>query len=162
MKPAWDTLMKEYEGNQKVLVAEVDCTAAGKPLCDANGVKGFPTIKHGDANALEDYSGGRDYEAFSSFASALKPPCGPASLENCDEEGKAEIEKYSLMSADELAGLIEEAEQKMNQAEENFKAEVEKLQKTYQDLMNDKDQTIKSIKDSGLGAMKAVKASKTQ
>lgn len=27
------------------IIGDVDCTAAGKPLCDANGVRGFPTIK---------------------------------------------------------------------------------------------------------------------
>jgi len=37
---------------------------------------------------------------------------------------------------------------------------VEKLQTSYQQLMEDKDATIKDVKDSGLGTMKAVKASK--
>ena len=32
-------------GDSGKLVAHVDCTAEGKPLCDANGVKGFPTLK---------------------------------------------------------------------------------------------------------------------
>jgi len=32
MKPAWDKLMKEYKGHASALVADVDCTAAGKPL----------------------------------------------------------------------------------------------------------------------------------
>mmetsp|Transcript_15084 Transcript_15084/g.17074 ORF Transcript_15084/g.17074 Transcript_15084/m.17074 type:complete len:162 (-) Transcript_15084:264-749(-) len=160
MKPAWDKLMKEYEGNDKILVADVDCTAAGKPLCDSNGVKGFPTIKYGDANALEDYSGGRDFNSLSSFAGELKPVCSPANLENCDEEGKAQIEKYSALSEDELKSAIEEAEKKIQDAESNFKAEVEKLQATYQQLMTDKDATIKAVKDSGLGTMKTVLATK--
>lgn len=34
MKPDWDKLMNEYENHESVLVGEVDCTAAGKSLCD--------------------------------------------------------------------------------------------------------------------------------
>ena len=39
------------------LVADVDCTTEGKPLCEENGVQGFPTIKWGSPDALEDYEG---------------------------------------------------------------------------------------------------------
>lgn len=39
-------------------VFDVDCTAAGQPLCEANGVKGYPTIKYGDPEDLQDYEGG--------------------------------------------------------------------------------------------------------
>eukprot|EP00493_Phyllostaurus_siculus_P014484 UN14708 len=55
MKPAWDKLIKEYKDSTTALIADVDCTAAGKPLCDANGVQGFPTIKYGNPSALEKY-----------------------------------------------------------------------------------------------------------
>ena len=41
MKPDWDALAKEYEGSDKVLIADADCTAAGKPLCDKMGVRGL-------------------------------------------------------------------------------------------------------------------------
>jgi len=44
LKPAWDTLMADYKDHPTKLVADVDCTGPGKPLCDANGVKGFPTL----------------------------------------------------------------------------------------------------------------------
>ena len=36
------------------------------------GVRGYPTIKHGDPNNLEDYKGGRDYSALEKFAKGLK------------------------------------------------------------------------------------------
>ena len=45
MKPDWDSLASEYEGSDKVVIADVDCTAGGKPLCEKFGVKGYPTIK---------------------------------------------------------------------------------------------------------------------
>ena len=47
-QPDWDKLMEQYEDHDSILIAEVDCTAEGKKICDDNGVKGFPTLKHGD------------------------------------------------------------------------------------------------------------------
>ena len=50
----------------------------GKPLCDSNGVRGFPTIKYGSPSALEDYEGGRDFDSLKKFADEnLGPSCGP-------------------------------------------------------------------------------------
>jgi len=45
MKPDWDALGAEFKDHPKVVIADVDCTAAGKPLCDKFGVRGYPTIK---------------------------------------------------------------------------------------------------------------------
>ena len=41
MKPTWDKLADEFNSGSKVLVADVDCTAGGKPLCDKVGVRGY-------------------------------------------------------------------------------------------------------------------------
>jgi len=160
MKPAWDKLMAEFDGSADRLVGDVDCTAAGKPLCDSNGVQGFPTIKFGDPNNLEDYQGGRDFDALKKFADeSLGPSCGPSNLDLCDDDQKKEIEKYTSMSADELDAAIKAAEAGLTEAEETFKTEVEQLQKTYEGLMKAKDDAIAAIKASGLGMMKSVKAS---
>ena len=161
MKPDWDKLMKEYDGHDTVVVAEVDCTSSGKSLCDQNGVRGFPTIKHGDPTALDDYNGGRDYGEFAEFARNLKPVCSPANKDNCDEEGLAMIAKYEAMSEDELKAGIKEGEKKLEDAEENFKNEVGKLQTKYESLVEDKEAAIQAVKDSGLGMMKAVLATKS-
>merc|ERR1719464_861781 len=109
MKPAWDKLMAEFAGSQSALIADVDCTTAGKPLCDSNGVKGFPTIKYGDPSALEDYKGGRDYASLKKFADEnLKPMCSPSNLDLCDDEKKAEIEGLMEMSEEDLMASIKE------------------------------------------------------
>ena len=68
MKPDWDKLTVKFEDNPTVLIADVDCTAEGKPLCDANGVEGFPTLKHGSPDNLQEYEGGRDYDELLTFA----------------------------------------------------------------------------------------------
>lgn len=163
MAPDWEKLATEWEGNDAGLVAEVDCTADGKPLCDENGVRGFPTLKYGDPTALDDYQGGRDFTSLQTFAKDnLKPMCSPSNLDICDDDKKKQIEELMAKSAEELAASIAEEEKKLEAAEETFKAEVEKLQQTYQNLMEAKDATVASVKASGLGLMKSVAAAKAK
>lgn len=161
MKPAWDKLIKEYDGHASALVADVDCTEAGKDLCETHGVEGFPTIKWGDPSSLEDYEGGRDYEALADFAKEnLKPICSPANIDICSEEKKAEIEKLMKMPKDDLDKEIEEKEKELKAAGEHFEAEVEKLQARYEELEKEKTATIAKVKESGLSLLKAVAAHK--
>lgn len=159
MKPDWDALMEEYAGSATQLVADVDCTAEGKDLCQEQGVRGYPTIKYGDPSALEDYQGGRDLASLKKFAEEnLKPMCSPTNIDLCDADKKAEIEKFMAMSADDLDASIKEKEALQLKAEADFKILVEGLQKQYQEAIADKDKTVEEIKSSGLGLMKAVKA----
>jgi len=161
MKPAWDKLMKKYDGHASALVGDVDCTAEGKPLCEEHGVQGFPTIKWGDPSALEDYEGGRDLSDLETFASEnLKPMCSPKNLDLCDAAKKSQIEGYMKMSAADLEAEIEKKEAEAKEAEETFDAEVQKLQEKYEALEKEKTEKQAEIKNSGLGLMKAVKASK--
>jgi len=161
MKPAWDKLMKNWNKGERVktsLVADVDCTSSdGKPLCEEIGVQGFPTIKWGDPSALEDYKGGRDYDAIKKFAKEnLKPLCSPANLDFCDEEKKKLISELQAMPAEELSAKIDAIKQEMKDTEETFESEVKKLQKDYEELQKTKDDNIKEVKASGLGLMQAV------
>ena len=163
MKPDWDKLMSEINGRGgTTLVGDVDCTAAGKPLCDSNGVQGFPTIKFGDPSALEDYQGGRSYADILKHAETLKPSCSPSNLDLCDDDAKAEINKFMDMDDAKLDGLIEEKNDEIAAAEKHFETELEKLQNTYKKLSEEKDSSIAAVKDSGLGMMKAVKAAKAK
>jgi len=161
MKPDWDKLMTEFKDSKTALVADVDCTAGGKSLCDQVGVRGYPTIKYGDPNNLEDYKGGRTFDALKKFAEEnLGPTCGPNNLDLCDDEKKATIAKYSAMSAAELDEIIKEADDKAAKAESDFKTFVEGLQKQYETESKKKDDLVAAIKSSGLGFAKAVKAAK--
>ena len=40
MKPDWDKLMDAFKDNPTQLVADVDCTAEGEPLCETHGIQG--------------------------------------------------------------------------------------------------------------------------
>jgi hypothetical protein len=161
MKPDWDKLIGDFAGSSTQLVADVDCTADGKPLCDQAGVRGYPTIKWGDPADLQDYQGGRSYDELKKFADEnLKPMCSPKNLDLCDDEKKAEIKKFQDMSDADIDAAIAAEEKKLEDAEAEFKAEVQKLQDRYSQLSTEKDEKIAAVKNSGLGLMKAVKNSK--
>merc|ERR1711920_1017573 len=154
--------MKNFNKSKRgktALIADVDCTADGKPLCEKVGVQGYPTIKWGDPNALEDYKGERTYDDLKKFAMEnLKPLCGPANLDLCSDEKKEEIKALQALPAAELSAKIEEKEKAIKAAEEEFEAEVKKLQDTYQHLQKTKEDAVAAVKNSGLGLMKSVQA----
>jgi len=162
MKPAWDKLMKNWNKGDRAktsLIADVDCTGVGKPLCEQVGVEGFPTIKWGDVNNLEKYEGGREYNDLKKFAKDnLKPVCSPSNIDLCDDEKKAEIAKLQAIPVEELGAAIESKKAELAAAEEFFAAEMKKLQDTYQQLETDKKEKIAAVKESGLGLMQAVQA----
>lgn len=160
MKPAWDSLMTEFADSKSVVVGDVDCTAAGKSLCEANGVQGYPTIKHGDPSALEDYDGGRDADALTAFAKGLKATCSPANMDLCDEAGKKAIEDVMGLSDDEIAKQIADGDKQIADADTTFNTELEALQANYQALVKTKEDAIAAVKKSGLGMLKAVQAHK--
>jgi len=160
MKPDWDKLMKNWNKGERAkttLIADVDCTADGKDLCETHGVQGFPTIKWGDPGGLEDYEGGRDYEALKKFAKEnLKPLCSPANLDLCEDDKKAEIATLQALPVADLEAKIAEQKKLLKDAEDHFEAEVKTLQETYEKLQKTKDDTTKEIKESGLGLMNSV------
>merc|ERR1711881_617269 len=112
----------------------------------------------GDPNNLEDYKGGRDFSALEKFAKGLKPVCSPAKMDLCEPEMKEKILELQKLSADDLDKQIKEKEAVIEKAEKFFTDEVDKLQKAYQKLQEDKEATVTTVKDSGLGLMKSVKA----
>merc|ERR1711918_150565 len=122
------------------------------------GVRGYPTIKYGDPNDLQDYKGGRSFADLQKFAEGLGPQCGPANLDLCDATKKEAIEKFSKMSASDLEAAIKENNDGIEKAEADFKKFVDGLQKQYQEGSDKKDKDVEAIKSSGLGLMKAVKA----
>jgi hypothetical protein len=114
--------MEEFKDSPTQLIADVDCTADGKALCDENGVRGYPTLKYGDPSDLQDYQGGRSLDDLKKFAAEnLKPLCSVKNIDLCDATKKAQIEKYLAMPEAELKATVEAEEKKIEDAEENFK-----------------------------------------
>jgi len=158
MKPDWDKLMAEFKGSADRLIADVDCTAGGKSLCDSVGVRGYPTIKYGDPNDLQDYKGGRSFADLKKFADELGPQCGPANLDLCDDAKKKQIAEFQAMSASEREKSIKDKEAAVEKLESDFKTFVEGLQKSYTEANEKKDKDVEALKNSGLGLLKAVHA----
>ncbi|CAK9072255.1 unnamed protein product [Durusdinium trenchii] len=156
MKPDWDKLMKEYEGSSNILIADVDCTAGGKSKCEEVGVRGYPTIKYGDPDDLQDYKGGRSFSDLSSFAKGLGPACGPANPELCDAAKKKMLDEFMALDGTKRDAMIKEKEDEIEKLESGFKTFVEGLQKQYQEGSDKKDADVEAIKTSGLGLLKAV------
>jgi hypothetical protein len=158
MKPDWDKLMAEYKDSTSVLIADVDCTAKGKSKCEEVGVKGYPTIKYGNPDDLQDYKGGRSLTDLKKHAETMGPTCGPANLELCDEEKKKKIEEFTALGAEKRAEMIKEQEAKMEKLEADFKEFVEGLNKQYKEESAKKDEGVEAIKAGGLGLLKSVQA----
>merc|ERR1711924_214646 len=115
--------------------------------------------KWGDPSALEDYEGGRSFDDLNKFAEEnLKPMCSPSNIDLCDDEKKKKIQELRAMDSAELEKQIKEKTEAMSKAESDFEAEVEKLQKKYEELETAKTEKVKEIKASGLSLMKAVQA----
>merc|ERR1719343_1617231 len=112
MKPAWDKLMKEFKDSKTALVADVDCTEAGKDLCETHSVEGFPTIKWGDPmSGLEAYEGGRDFKELKKFADEnLKPLCSPVNIDLCDDAKKKQIAELQALPTTDLFAKIDKIE----------------------------------------------------
>merc|ERR1712062_736710 len=128
-------------------------------LCETHGVKGFPTIKYGDPDDLQDYKGGRDFASLQKFAKEnLGPSCGPARIELCSDEKKGQIGKFMDMPMDDLASAIQEKEDELKQIDADVQEMLKRLQQQYSDGQKESEQKKQEIKDAGFGAMKSVLA----
>jgi protein disulfide-isomerase-like protein len=72
LAPTWAELAAGFAGSDSIGIASVDCTQH-KTVCDAAGVKGYPTLKvfHG-GEAKEEYHGGRTLEALQEYVVGQK------------------------------------------------------------------------------------------
>lgn len=161
MKPAWDSLMSEYDGSDTVLVADVDCIGDGKKLCEKVGVKGFPTIKYGDPSALEDYKGARDENGLKAFAVDLKPLCNVATHSNCDDEQVKAVTELKDLNLDDLETKVKNHDSEVEAIETTFASSVQELQSKYEQIAKDKEISMGVLKkSSNIGLVKGVIAHK--
>jgi len=156
MKPDWDSLASSFADSKKVVIADVDCTAGGKPLCDKYGVRGYPTIKYFNPpdEEGEDYKGGRDLAALKKFAETeLGPGCSVDAKENCSEEQLKELQQYIEMDAAEreakmtkMKDELKAAEDAHNELLKNLQAQFKESQDALEKLKEDSAPVIKLLK----------------
>uniref|UniRef100_A0A7S1F3G4 Peptidylprolyl isomerase n=1 Tax=Noctiluca scintillans TaxID=2966 RepID=A0A7S1F3G4_NOCSC len=121
MKPDWDRLAADYEGTNTALVAEVDCTAAGEPLCTKHDVTGYPRLMWGQAGDLVLYTGARRYDDLLSFAEDhLGESCGPNTLSLCEDTHREAMERFAGMSLEKREAKSKGAKKAIEKAENAF------------------------------------------
>jgi len=111
MKPDWDRLGDSYEGSSSVIIGDVDCTTdEGKEVCNAAGVRGYPTIKYFTAETGPDgeaYQGPRSFDALDQFVKdKLEARCDIEDPASCDDKEQGYITKMKAKTADEIAAQI--------------------------------------------------------
>jgi hypothetical protein len=134
MKPDWDTLANEYKESKTVLIADVDCTASGKPLCDKYGVKGYPTIKTfraGDEDG-EAYEGGRALGDLRKHAESLGPACSIDNKDLCSPADLATLEKFAAMSPERRNAKLNKLKNAIAKEEARHEAVQKELQEKYE------------------------------
>jgi len=140
MKPDFDKLGNDYKSSRTVLIADVDCTAAGESLCQKKGVRGYPTIKvykkDGSPDG-EDYNGARDYAGMKRYVEGnlAGPECSLEDKEGCSKDELQILEESEKMSAadrrSKIQGMEAEVKSKKKQAKE-LESEVKGLIKSLE------------------------------
>jgi len=159
----WETLASDFESAADTLIAEVDCdNEINQPICSDNGIQGFPTLKHGNPSALEDYDGGRDYDSLKAFATDnLKPSCSAFNLDLCEGDDKARIEALMNAPEEELQAKTDAVDELVGKADEDFEEAIEKLQEQYMKMMEEHEAGKEAAKkESNYKEIKAVLAFK--
>lgn len=136
LAPKWDQMAKEWESNEDVVVASVDCTAGThEAWCLSLGIQAFPTIQYGTppAACFETYHGDKTYEALSEFANETlnKPVCSPCYPDLCDEPAKRKINEIWRLSKEGLEASILDNEKLIEKEENNFKQKFQEMQAAY-------------------------------
>jgi len=161
MKPDWDDLGEKHENSKKVLIGDVDCTAAGKPLCERFGVEGYPTLKYfvpPDTDG-EVYEGGRDAKSLKKFIkTGLKPGCSISSWKTCSEKQKAELQPYIDMPAESLAAEMASIKADIDEMQTSHDA----LMKGLQEKFEESDKKLKALKETSQPKLKLMKAATKQ
>jgi hypothetical protein len=157
MKPDWDSLAQSFADSTKVIIADVDCTTGGKPLCDKFGVRGYPTIKYFNPpdEEGEDYKGGRDLASLKKFVETdLGPGCSVDAKENCSPEQLTDLQTYMDMPADERAAKLAEMAKTMKDAETAH----DELLKSLQAQFKESQDGLEKIKSDSAPVIKLLKA----
>jgi len=165
MKPAWEKLEKEFASSTTLVIGDVDCTAEdAKDVCQEYGVQGYPTVRYfnGESDAQgTNYEGSREFDGLLAFAKGetFGPKCSTTNMDLCSDSQKAFLETAKAMTPAERTAEVDAKNNEFKGIDENFKAEVEKLQSKYTELSSEKEQKEKDFKEANpnLGLLAALK-----
>jgi len=121
-----------------VEVVDVDCTAAGQPLCQKYGIQGYPTLKYTTGGkSLRDYQGGRSYGDLKSFVDrTFKASCDVKTRKGCNPQEVRYLDKVGDKTLEELAeekgiktAALKELQAEKKAAEKAHKEAMKKVKK---------------------------------
>ena len=150
LAPEWAKLE-----HSEVVIAEVDCTE-NKKLCADVGVRGYPTLKHGDPSDLQDYQGGRTYDALDEFLQTLGPPCDIDTRKHCLVGQLERLDEYKQLSVGELNQLLEEEASTRDEIETRFKESVDLMQEKYKVILAKKEDSLSELAEYETGIIKSL------
>lgn len=156
MKPDWDTLAEEFKDSKTVVIADVDCTAEGEPLCSRFQVEGFPTLKSfspPDTDG-EDYEGGRELDELRAHAASLGPGCSLSAKELCSAEDLAALEVLVVQPAAELQAEIVAIKAQLAASNEAH----EELVKALRAQFDASEQALKALEKKSGARLKLLRA----
>mmetsp|Transcript_75545 Transcript_75545/g.200875 ORF Transcript_75545/g.200875 Transcript_75545/m.200875 type:complete len:235 (+) Transcript_75545:157-861(+) len=160
MKPDWDTLAEEFKDSKRVVIADVDCTAAGEPLCSRFKVEGFPTLKSFSPldKSLgyegEAYEGGRELDELRAHAKSLGPGCSTSTKDECSADDLAALEALLGKPADQLEAEIMEVKGKVSAASEAHAELVKSLRVQFEQS----EQSVKVLKRTSAERLRLLRA----
>lgn len=156
LAPEWAKLKHD-----EVVVAEVDCTQ-NKKLCADVGVRGYPTLKHGDPSDLQDYKGERTYDALNQFLQTLGPPCDIDTRKHCSDKQLERLDEYEKLSVGDLDQLLKDEAKTRDEIETLFKSSVEKLQEQYNIAVQKKEDSLSELVEYETGIIKSLLAARKE
>eukprot|EP00747_Dinoflagellata_sp_TGD_P186445 gnl/TRDRNA2_/TRDRNA2_43466_c0_seq1.p1 gnl/TRDRNA2_/TRDRNA2_43466_c0~~gnl/TRDRNA2_/TRDRNA2_43466_c0_seq1.p1 ORF type:complete len:203 (+),score=63.88 gnl/TRDRNA2_/TRDRNA2_43466_c0_seq1:238-846(+) len=157
MKPDWDKLMLKYSGHEDILVAGVDCTSDGASLCTRFEISGYPILKSGDPDDLQEYKGHRVFEAFDEHARKLRPPCSPQYEHKCTGEQAKLIKHLKALGHEGREALIADVNAERMAADRDFVEFEESLGEDYQAATAKKHDKVLEVKGNGTDSLAMLK-----
>ena len=160
MKPDWDKLADEFINSKRVVIADVDCTAAGEPLCSRFKVEGFPTLKSflpldkSRGYEGEPYEGGRELDELRAHAKSLGPGCSSSTRDECSADDLAALEALLVRPADTLEAEIVEVKQRVAAASEAHEELVRSLRAQFEAS----EQSVKLLKRTSAERLRLLRA----
>jgi len=139
-----------------VVIADVDCTAEGEPLCSRFKVEGYPTLKSFSPldTEGEEYEGGRDIDELRAHAKSLGPGCSPATKDECSPEDLTELEALMMQPEVQLQAEILELKGKIDAASEAHVALVHSLRAQFEKS----EESWMELKRTGAARLKLLRA----
>lgn len=136
MKPTWEELGESFSNSESVIIGNVDCTTdGGKTICNEYGVTAYPTLKYFKGDDGHDYTGGRDLEAFKSFAASLKRLCSIEFQEPCSEAQLQIIARWKNATRAERSARVADLQEQIDVVLDELEEQNAVAQVQYDELV---------------------------